>query len=85
METVSLAEFEKNLTTVLDRIEADCEPVIISRSGHPPAVLLSLSDYQSMEGTAHLLRSPKNEERLMKSLADARSGKAEERPLAEEE
>ena len=36
--------------------------------------MLSLEDYQAMEETTYLLRSPKNAKRLLESIADLESG-----------
>jgi antitoxin YefM len=44
-------------------------------------VLLSLDDYQSLEETAYLLRSPKNAARLVKAVEEIEAGNAQERKL----
>ena len=36
---------------------------------------MSLADYESLIETFHLLRSPKNAERLLEALDDARAGR----------
>jgi len=38
-------------------------------------VMLSLSEYESLEETAHLLRSPANAKRLLDSLDSIKRGK----------
>ncbi len=84
METISFTKVRQNLKDVLDRIELNHEPVLITRGKNNPAVLMSLQDYRSLEETAYLLRSPRNAERLRRSLADARKGKLKEHALIEE-
>ncbi|MGH3811147.1 MAG: type II toxin-antitoxin system Phd/YefM family antitoxin [Pseudonocardiaceae bacterium] len=45
------------------------------------AVLISQEDYEALEETAHLLRSPANARRLLESLAQAHGGERHEHPL----
>jgi antitoxin YefM len=45
-------------------------------------VLISKEEYDALEETAHLLRSPANAARLMRSLADAEAGNAQSHGLA---
>ena len=46
-------------------------------------VMLSLEDYQSMEETAYLLRSPANARHLLESIAELEAGKGTEQELIE--
>lgn len=46
--------------------------------------MISLEDYESMEETAYLLRSPKNAKRLLKSMEQLEANKGVERELIEE-
>ena len=60
---------------MIERVVADHEPVVITRDkGRPAAVLLSLDDFASYEETRSLLRSPKNAERLLASIAELERG-----------
>ena len=52
---------------------------ITSRRGD--AVLISRNEFEALEETAHLLRSPANAARLLESLAQAREGRVEEHEL----
>ncbi len=52
---------------------------ITSRRGD--AVLMSRADYDALEETAHLLRSPANARRLLESLQQAQTGDRQEHPL----
>ncbi len=70
MRSTSFSELRKNLATTIDSVHEDHQPVVITRdSGKPSAVLMSLEDFESYEATMHLLRSPNNAVRLMKSIA----------------
>jgi antitoxin YefM len=46
------------------------------------AVLISRDEYDALEETAHLLRSPKNARRLLDSLEQAAKGERQEHKLS---
>ena len=48
----------------------DHDPVIITRNRDQAVVMISLEDYESLEETAYLLRSPANARRLLDSISD---------------
>jgi len=84
MRATSYSDLRKNLAATLDRVNEDHEPVLITRDkGKPAAVLMSLEDYASFEETAHLLKSPRNAERLLHSITDLDAGRGKERKLVE--
>jgi antitoxin YefM len=60
-----------NLATLCDEVTANREVVIIHRRGAEDVALISAADLASLMETAHLLRSPKNAERLLTALARA--------------
>ena len=79
--SITASEARKNLFPLIEQVNDDRTPVhIMSRRGN--AVLISQEDYDALEETAHLLRSPANARRLLESLAQARGGETEEHPLA---
>lgn len=64
-----------NLKALLDEATDSREPVIIRRRGGDDVAVIAVDELRSLIETAHLLRSPKNAERLFKALARARRGK----------
>jgi antitoxin YefM len=52
----------------------DREVVIIRRRGSADVALIAADELRSLEETAHLLRSPKNAERLLRALLRALHG-----------
>jgi antitoxin YefM len=75
MRISSYSEFRRNPGAAIDRVNADREPLIITRDrGKPMAVLMSLEDFASYEETRHLLRSAKNEERLLEAIGELERG-----------
>jgi antitoxin YefM len=84
MKTASYSEFRQNLAAMLDSVEQDHAPIIITRDrGKPAAVLMSLEDFTAWEETIYLLRSPKNAERLLEAIAEFEAGGGTERKLIE--
>ena len=58
----------------MDRVCADHDPVIITRNRDQAVVMLSLDDYESLQETAYLLRSPANAKRLIASIESLNAG-----------
>lgn len=77
---ITASEARKNLFPLLAQVNNDRAPVeIMSRHGN--AVLISQEDYEALEETAHLLRSPANVRRLLESLMQAHGGERQEHPF----
>jgi antitoxin YefM len=84
MRTTSYSDLRKNLASTIDQVNADHEPVIITRDrGKASAVLMSMEDYASFEETRYLLRSPANAERLAAAVKALDEGEGRERQLVE--
>jgi antitoxin YefM len=80
--SITASEARKKLFPLIEQVNEDRTPVeITSRRGD--AVLVSKADFDALEETAHLLRSPANALRLVESLIQARTGQHEEHPLSE--
>lgn len=62
------------LASLCDEVASSREPVIIRRRNADDVALISADELSSLRETAHLLRSPRNAERLLRALARARSG-----------
>lgn len=62
-----------NLAHYLDEVNDNRETVIIQRRGHEDVIMISADELTSLLETTHLLRSPKNAERLLMALERARS------------
>ncbi|KAB2875489.1 MAG: type II toxin-antitoxin system prevent-host-death family antitoxin [Bauldia sp.] len=52
----------------LDAVCADHEPLRVERKNGDAVVVISETDYASLEETAYLLRSPENARRLLAAL-----------------
>jgi len=84
MRTLSSTDLRKNLAETMDQVNDDHTPVIVTRAGGKPVVLMSLEDYNAMDETAYLLSSPKNAERLSASIERLERGEGKVRELIEE-
>lgn len=74
MELISYSNFRKNLAEMMDKVNDDCNPIIITRQKGEAAVLISLKDFNAYQETNYLLSSPKNAERLRESIAETKKG-----------
>lgn len=83
MDAMSYSHARANLAKAMDQVCADHAPVIITRKRAGAVVMMSLEDYQALEETAYLLRSPKNARRLLESIAELEAGKGTARDLIE--
>ena len=81
MTTVSYTEARARLADLLDRVTDDRETVIVNRRGHEPVAMIAADDLDSLLETVHLLRSRTNAERLLTSLARAKSREGSETSL----
>jgi len=64
-----------NLKALLDEASDGRDIVIIHRRGADDVALIAADELRSLIETAHLLRSPKNAERLLRALARAQQRK----------
>ena len=83
MATITYSEVRSKLAEIMEKVCDDHAPIIITRKNSRSVVMLSLDDYEAMEETAFLLRSPKNARRLLESIAELESGGGKKRELNE--
>ena len=74
VNAISYTAARENLASTMDRVCTDHTPVIITRNRDQSVVMLSLEDFESLEETAYLLRSPNNARRLLEAIHDLESG-----------
>lgn len=84
MEITTYTAFRQNLKTFLDKVLLEHSPLVVTRANGDDVVVLSKADYESMQETFYLLRSPKNAERLLKGIREYKGGQGEEKTLIEE-
>ena len=83
MESISYTAARSNLAKTMEQVCNDHAPIAITRKGEGAVVMISMDDYQALEETAYLLRSPKNTRRLIESIAELEDGKGQAKELIE--
>lgn len=83
MDALSYSAVRANLAKTMDRVCDDHTAVIITRQGEASVVMLSLADYQALEESAYLLRSPTNARRLLSAIDELNDGRGTERLLTD--
>jgi antitoxin YefM len=74
MKTLSSTDLRANLSAVMDRVNDDHEPVIVTRAKGRPVVMVSLEDWSSMDETTYLLASPANKAALDAAIRSLSAG-----------
>ncbi len=74
MKHTSSTDLRANLAAMMDRVNDDHEPLMVTRAKGRPVVMISLEDYTAMDETAYLLASPANARALREAIARAESG-----------
>lgn len=82
MDTITYTKARSTLAETMERVCDDHAPMLITKKD-TSVVMISLADYQAMEETAYLLRSPRNARRLLESVAQLEGGTGTARTLAE--
>lgn len=73
----SYSNAREKLASLMEQVVEDREIVIINRRGYEDVALVAVSELNSLLETAHLLRSPKNAQRLLTALQRAQSNTLE--------
>jgi antitoxin YefM len=74
MTALTYSAARENLASTMDRVCQDHDPVIITRNRDQAVVMLSLEDFEALQETAYLLRSPANTRRLLDSIESLNAG-----------
>ena len=73
--TMTYTQARANLAKLLDEVSLNKEVVIINRKNAENVAMVSESELSGILETAHLLRSPKNAQRLLKTLLKIQDSK----------
>lgn len=83
MEITSYTNFRQNLKFFMDQVFTLKTPLFVTRAGAEEIVVMSKSEYNSIQETFHLLKSPKNAERLLDAITEYNNGGGESKELME--
>jgi antitoxin YefM len=81
MRAITYTAARENLAATMDNVCRDRAPVIVTRKRNQSVVMLSLEDYESLEETAYLLRSPANARRLLGAVESLAKGRGKQRRI----
>lgn len=81
MDFTTITDFRQNMKLYFEKAFTMNKPLFISRPKGKDMVLMSKNEYDSLLETFHLLRSPKNAERLLKAIEDDKAGKGKVQKL----
>lgn len=70
MEITTYTAFRQHLKSYLDKVLSNRSPLFVTRASGEDVVVLSKSDYESMQETFYLLKSPANAKRLLEGLKE---------------
>lgn len=68
MNTIAISQFRNNLPKFIDEVSSYMKRFVISVSGKPKAVVMSLEELESLEETAEILSIPGAEESIKRGL-----------------
>ena len=83
MDAISYTAARANLASTMAQVCDDHAPIIITRKSESPVVMMSLEDYNAMQETTYLLRSPANARKLLESIAELEQDKGTQKELLE--
>jgi prevent-host-death family protein len=72
---VPFTEARTRLSELFDEVEQQHEHLVITRNGHPAAVLLSADEYEALEETLEILNDEGALEALRESEQDVQAGR----------
>ena len=83
MGRVTYTDLRANLARYMDETVESRTPLVITRQGgRGNVVMMSEEEFEGWQETVHLLRNPRNAERLLRSIRSAEAGEVRERGLA---
>ncbi len=68
MATITYTTARAQLAKTMQRVCEDHVPITITRSNSEPVVMISLSDFEALQETNYLLKSPANAARLAEAI-----------------
>ena len=81
MKSISYTAARENLAETINKVCQDDVPIVITRRRDQSVVMLSLAEYEALQETAYLLRSPANARRLIGAVEALTKGKGVRRNI----
>lgn len=84
MIATTASNLRSNMKEYLDRITQDCETMIITRRNDENVVVVSQSEWDSIQETLYLMSTKANRDSLERSITQAENGLISKRELVDE-
>ncbi|MBA5778492.1 type II toxin-antitoxin system prevent-host-death family antitoxin [Stappia sp. F7233] len=81
MDVITYTDARSSLKDVMDRVIHDRVEVVVTRKKREAVVMISLDEYNAIQETLHLQKSPENVRRLQASITQLNAGKGAERDI----
>jgi antitoxin YefM len=81
MDVITYTDARSSLKDVMDRVIHDRVEVVVTRKKREAVVMISLDEFNSIQETLHLQKSPENARRLQASIAQLNAGEGTERDI----
>ena len=81
MRSIAYSFARQHLADTMKNVCLDHNPVIVTSKNNTAVVMMSLTDYEALQETSYLLRSPQNTKRLFESIKQLESGKGKVKRL----
>jgi antitoxin YefM len=76
MDVKTYSDARQNFAKLMDEVCDKRAPVTVTRQGAKSVVILPLEEFESIEETLYLLRSPANAKNLLGAIDDLKAGRA---------
>lgn len=83
--SISANEARQRFYPLIRQVNEDHEPIEVVSREHGDIVIMSAEDFRSWQETVYLLRSPRNAQILMESIAELDAGHGQARELIDTE
>ena len=81
MAHINFTEFRQSLASYMDEVCNSGAPLTVTRQKGRSVVVMSEEEYEAMQETLHLLRSPRNAERLLAAVDALDAGQGTPRDI----
>lgn len=75
MDTIGISDARTNLPKIIDDVYEKLKSFVITVSGKPKAVIMSVEELESLQETAEILAIPGALENIKKGTEDAKKGR----------
>lgn len=75
MDTVAISDFRTRLPFLINEVSEKLKRLVVTVSGKPKAVVISLDELESLEETAEILSTPGAFKKIKRGAVEAKKGR----------